>query len=185
MKPGSGLVIHPGLIIYRNDDGVLCEKSDLSVHINQSCLQLHLNNSSGSAWFGNLTIDWRIEVCSQNQWPSMVTPQKAAVERGMGQPSSPKRGVEVFDAESVGRNVDLRFWQPGDRFRPIGLPGQAKLQDLFVNARIPRHLRHQVVLACNSHGEVFWVQGLRIGECCKVTKTTRQILEWRWDGTPA
>ncbi len=181
MKPGSGLVIHPGLVIYRNDEGVLCEKSDQSVHIDQSCLRLDLHDRSSSARFGDLTINWRIEVCSQNQWPSMVTPQKAALERRLGQPSSPQRGVEIFDAESVGRNADLRFWQPGDRFRPIGLPGKAKLQDLFVNARIPRHLRHQVVLARNSHGEVFWVQGLRIGECCKVTKTTRQILEWRWD----
>ncbi|MCL6562061.1 MAG: tRNA lysidine(34) synthetase TilS [Firmicutes bacterium] len=35
----------------------------------------------------------------------------------------------------------VRFWRPGDRLRPVGLHGTKKLQDLFVDLKIPRGQR--------------------------------------------
>jgi len=31
----------------------------------------------------------------------------------------------------------LRNWHPGDRYQPIGSPGEKKLKDLFQEARVP------------------------------------------------
>ena len=56
-----------------------------------------------------------------------------------------------------------------------------KLQDLFTNARIGRQARHAMVVAENSGGEIFWVEGLRISERFKLTKRTIRCLQWRWE----
>lgn len=99
--------------------------------------------------------------------------------RGPAKPASrPDR--ERFDADRVGADFTLRLWQPGDRFQPIGLPRAAKLQDLFTNAKVPQAERRQRVLGVTGRGEIFWVEGLRIGEQFKLTAATRRTLEWRW-----
>ncbi len=88
--------------------------------------------------------------------------------------------MEVFDADRVGPEVELRFWQAGDRFQPIGMKTDVKLQDFFTNLKVPRDLRHRLVVAAKPNCEIFWVEGLRISEGYKVTPATRRRLVWRW-----
>lgn len=54
----------------------------------------------------------------------------------------------------------LRHWRPGDRFHLPGLPRPAKLQDIFVNRKVPAAERRRRVLAADAGGRVFWVEGL-------------------------
>jgi hypothetical protein len=56
----------------------------------------------------------------------------------------------------------------------------AKLQDLFVNAKIPTARRRKLVLATTADDEIFWVEGLRIGERFKLTPQTTRKLAWKW-----
>ena len=88
--------------------------------------------------------------------------------------------VEYFDADKVGSTVQVRHWRPGDRFQPIGLGAPVKLQDFFTNEKIPRGVRHQLVVAATASGEIFWVEGLRIAERFKLDKQTVRRLKWRW-----
>ena len=89
-------------------------------------------------------------------------------------------GLEVFDAGEIGDEIRLRHWRKGDRFQPIGMSKPVKLQDLFVNAKVPRAERHRRVVAENQRGVIFWVEGLRIGEVAKIRSSTRSFLEFRW-----
>ena len=57
----------------------------------------------------------------------------------------------------------------------------SKLQDLFVNQKIARARRHRLVVATTARGDIFWVEGLRIGERCKVQPGTKEILRWQWE----
>lgn len=54
----------------------------------------------------------------------------------------------------------IRCWQPGDRMRPARLKGRSrKLSDLFIDAKVPRHLRTQaLVVERQSDGTIEWVQ---------------------------
>jgi hypothetical protein len=36
------------------------------------------------------------------------------------------------------------------------------------------------VVATTRNGEIFWVEGLRIGEGFKLDKTTLHRLDWKW-----
>ncbi len=89
-------------------------------------------------------------------------------------------GREFFDADKIGCHIVLRHWQPGDRFQPIGMGASVKLQDWFVNRKIPRARRRELVLATTRAGSVFWIEGERIGDRFKVTTATRRRLTWRW-----
>ncbi len=66
----------------------------------------------------------------------------------------------------------VRSWQPGDRYRPLGAPGSAKLQDLFVNRKVPVACRSALPLICAVDGEILWVPGFALAERAKVSDDT-------------
>ncbi len=83
---------------------------------------------------------------------------------------------ERFDADALGKPLTVRTWRPGDRFQPLGMKGTKKLQDFFVDAKVPQHERGQVPLLCAADGRIAWVVGYRIAEPFKVTERTLRVL---------
>ncbi|MCI0538124.1 MAG: tRNA lysidine(34) synthetase TilS [Verrucomicrobiales bacterium] len=151
--------------IWRDADGLIQESGEKEAQgLDTREISLVLAGRSGELSFDGCAISWRISPGSNRAW---TLP-----------PRSP--GREYFDARQVGRLVRVRHWWPGDRFVPIGLSKPVKLQDWFVNQKVPRRVRHELILAGTESGEIFWVEGLRIGEAFKITKQTKDILEWRW-----
>ena len=104
--------------------------------------------------------------------------------RGNKRPARRVANVEFFDARAIGDQILLRHWRPGDRFQPIGFATATKLQDVFVNEKVPRERRRSLLVATTAGGKIFWVEGLRIGEHFKVTVKTQEILRWQWDAEP-
>lgn len=74
---------------------------------------------------------------------------------------------EWFDADALGDDLRLRCWEEGDLFQPLGMQGSKKLQDLFVDLKLPRRLRHTVPLLVGG-GRIAWVVGHRIAEPFRV-----------------
>lgn len=108
-----------------------------------------------------------------------VGPRRVAwrIEPGPPGPSAAP-GEERFDADAVGPRALLRHWRPGDRFRPSGFAQSAKLQNLFTNLKVPPAERHGRIVAESAGGEIFWVEGLRIGERFKLGPNTTRVLHW-------
>jgi tRNA(Ile)-lysidine synthase len=67
------------------------------------------------------------------------------------------------DAETLGSELEVRRWRPGDRFQPLGMTGTTKLQDFFVDAHVRRGERNAVPIFETERG-IVWVGGLRIAE---------------------
>lgn len=60
-----------------------------------------------------------------------------------------------------GQPLRVRSRQPGDRLQPYGMKGTKKVQDIFVDAKVPEHTRDAVpILVCGE--EVVWVPGYRL-----------------------
>ena len=78
------------------------------------------------------------------------------------------------EAFLTGVNLPLivRQWQHGDRFRPLGAPGSAKLQDLFVNRKVPVERRSVLPVVCGADDVVLWVPGFSPAEHTKLTNQT-------------
>jgi tRNA(Ile)-lysidine synthase len=85
---------------------------------------------------------------------------------------------EIYvDAAAVTLPLRVRFWQPGDTFRPLGVSGVQKLHDFFINCKVPRSERNAVPLLVDGADRIIWVMGYRVSDVFKVTAATTQI--WR------
>ena len=92
---------------------------------------------------------------------------------------------EYADADAIGNTVTLRNRRDGDRFQPLGMDEATRVQDLFVNAGVPRAWRDRVpVMESESGRGIAWVAGLRIADWARVTPETERVLRIRLDGSP-
>ena len=146
------------------DAGGKIQLANLQEHLGEKFkadeLKLNLLGRAGRVEFGGKKFGWKI------------LPQKK-----MALPKK-QTGAEFFDADKIGSEIILRHWRAGDRFWPIGLKSAVKLQDLFVNAKVPAARRRNLILAVTAGGEIFWVEGLRISEKFKLTTETKRQLVW-------
>jgi tRNA(Ile)-lysidine synthase len=162
-RPDRPLTLAPGTQVWRDAAGQVHRDAPSDAPGFRPDRQtLELTAPQGRANFGGVELAWEI----------LDGPPRFPVR--------PPAGTEFLDADRVGRRGLLRHWQPGDRFQPLGFPGPAKLQDLFVNQRVPRAKRHRRVLLENEAGVIVWVEGLRPGEPARLRPDTRRRLRWSW-----
>jgi len=122
--------------------------------------------------------DWRIiaDILAVVENLVNVVPNFSALEFKDG------IGKVWLDADKVGSEVIIRGRKRGEKFKPLGAPGQRKLQDYMLDAKIPHKLREGwplVVRPSSGEGEaerVAWVVGYGIGDEFKVTAQTQRIL---------
>ncbi len=93
--------------------------------------------------------------------------QSLALDRG------PWQGV--LDAERITGQLSVRSRRKGDHFQPLGQSEAARLQDVLVNARIPRTQRATWPLVVGDQG-IAWVPGIRVADWAKVTGSTVMVL---------
>jgi tRNA(Ile)-lysidine synthase len=84
---------------------------------------------------------------------------------------------EVFvSAARLEGPLTVRSRRPGDRFHPLGAPGEAKLKDFLINAKVPQHERDRIPLVTTAQSEIIWVVGKRIGEPYRLKDTAGAVL---------
>lgn len=59
----------------------------------------------------------------------------------------------------IGHVLQCATVNPGERYRPIGATGSAKIRDMMTNRKIPRTLRDSLPVVSDRHGPL-WVPGL-------------------------
>jgi tRNA(Ile)-lysidine synthase len=70
----------------------------------------------------------------------------------------------------------VRGWSPGDTVQVLGLSGRKKLQDLFVDRKVPRERRQSVPVVAHPDGRIVWVAGHALGEPFRVTEATKSVV---------
>lgn len=80
-----------------------------------------------------------------------------------------------LDAGIAGKELLVRTRRPGDRFQPLGMAEEKKLQDFMVDAHIPQRLRRGIPMVC-APKHIIWVVGHRIDDRVKITESTREVL---------
>jgi tRNA(Ile)-lysidine synthase len=115
--------------------------------------------------------------------PAPATPRNATVQRELVvkdctcDPASfrAKDPVGHLDADLVRLPLRVATRRPGDRMRPLGLSQPKRLQDILVDARVPRHIRDTLPVVSDSE-EIVWVPGVTVAETKRVTPATRRQL---------
>ena len=80
-----------------------------------------------------------------------------------------------IDLDLVSFPLKARHWEPGDRFRPLGMSQMKKISDFLIDQKVPVTVKEKVLLLL-SGDEVIWVMGYRIDDRYKVTDKTGRIL---------
>ena len=101
----------------------------------------------------------------------------AAADASMPNRSMPNSmSVAMFDAAKIAdASLVARNFIEGDRIHPIGMRGTRKVQDVFVDRKLPRARRERFPIVTVG-GTIAWVPGLVRGDCAIVTKATETAL---------
>ncbi|MFZ5354795.1 MAG: tRNA lysidine(34) synthetase TilS [Bacillota bacterium] len=86
--------------------------------------------------------------------------------------------LAYIDFDKIRSSLVLRNREAGDIFSPIGMKGSKKLKEYFIDEKIPKDMRDNILLIADG-SEIVWVVGKRISEKYKVTSTTSEVLEIR------
>ena len=116
---------------------------------------------------------WTLPVPGQVSMPELRLQITAAYSRARRPPPSPMQ--VLVDAGTVTPPLTVRTRRRGDRFTPLGMKQSVKLQDFFVNSKVPRPEREQLPLVL-SGDEIIWVVGHRINDHFKVRENTRRTI---------
>ena len=79
------------------------------------------------------------------------------------------------DKRLAGNPIWVRGWQNGDRMQPLGMEGTKKVQDIFVDHKIPKIQRQSMPVICSVKG-IIWVAGCGISDWAKVIDTDSPAL---------
>ena len=132
----------------------------ITLRVDQPTLAVDLPTKRLRIPGSTLVSTWRFEVEALDRIPDSVA----------------RNSLEVcIDADSFTRPLTVRSRRPGDRFRPLGLGGSKKVQDLLIDSKVPREERSAVPLLCDRSG-VLWVVGHRLDERAAIKKSTRRAL---------
>jgi tRNA(Ile)-lysidine synthase len=88
--------------------------------------------------------------------------------------------VGHLDGDLVREPLRVAGRRPGDRMRPLGLKQAKRLQDILVDAHVPRHLRDALPIVFD-RDEIVWIPGVTVAESKRVTAATRRQLHLEID----
>ncbi len=81
-------------------------------------------------------------------------------------PNGIKWGEWKIESKSS-KPLFVRSWKAGDRFQPSGMKGHKKLQDFFVDQKIPKRRRHQIPIIVDENDDIICVGTLRYSNQAK------------------
>jgi tRNA(Ile)-lysidine synthase len=83
--------------------------------------------------------------------------------------------VALLDFDDLEFPLTVRSFQPGDRFQPLGMEGEKKIKDLFIDCKVPALQRKRIPILCRGD-RILWVGGVRIDHRARLKPETRRIL---------
>ena len=111
---------------------------------------------------------WRVTLRVDSSATSVLEGIHARPPSGtVGVPTGQTSWTAFLHRDALGEGLEVRTRHTGDRFQPLGMTGEKKLQDFLTDARVPREWRDRVPLLVNRRG-IAWVVGYRIAHWARV-----------------
>ena len=113
-------------------------------------------------------------ICQQHDFPLTLSYQQ--IERDSDFTLDPSPEVAQLDYNKLTFPLQIRKWQAGDRFHPLGMKGSKLLSDFFVDQKMTTRQKEECQVLTTAKNEIVWVVGRRIDDRFKVTDDTKMIL---------
>ena len=84
--------------------------------------------------------------------------------------------IKYFDYDKIKKYVIIRNRKNGDKITPLGMKGNKKLKDIFIDMKIPKDVRDEIPLIAFDDN-IAWVLDVKLSNIYKVTNETENILK--------
>lgn len=81
----------------------------------------------------------------------------------------------MLDMGKLNFPLQVRNWELGDRFRPLGMKRFKKISDLLIDLKVPLIVKRSIKVLCSGE-DIVWVIGIRIDDRYKLSQFTQSIL---------
>jgi len=81
----------------------------------------------------------------------------------------------VLDLDCLEFPLQIRSWEEGDRFNPLGMTSEKKISDFLIDNKVPLALKKEVKVLVSGN-KIAWVIGMRIADWAKLSPTTQKCL---------
>lgn len=106
----------------------------------------------------DLELNLRLTLIDNNQSPLNFTKNK-----------------KYIDYDKLHGDLKIRNRRNGDRFNPLGMKGNKKVKDYFIDEKIPRDKRDKIPILADGKN-IIWIMGYALSDLYKITDETRKIL---------
>ena len=106
-----------------------------------------------------------VEIASLDDLRSYFKVEKVEYQKDMLFDKNPD--ILYIPKEKLTFPLQIRSWQPGDYFYPLGAKGRQKLSDFFTDHKVDRFTKERIRLLC-AGDQIIWVVGWRSDERFKV-----------------
>ena len=90
------------------------------------------------------------------------------------------KNIAYLDYDKVVFPITLRHRRDGDKFIPLGMKGNKKLQDFFIDEKVPKFERDNIIIFEDKE-KIIWIGGKRIDSRVSITNKTKNILQLRME----
>lgn len=101
----------------------------------------------------------------------------AAGDDKQWQPLLDKKEMCFCDARNIKLPLAVRTRKDGDRFYPLGMRGQKKIKDFFIDEKIPVEVRNRIPIIVDNKDRIIWITGLRMDNRFKIKDETEKIIK--------
>lgn len=88
-----------------------------------------------------------------------------------------EKTIAFIDADKIIWPLELRKWQAGDSFVPLGMSGRKKVSDYLIDEKISL-LDKENTYVLLSNNEIVWLVGYRISNPFKIKEYTQNVLRF-------
>ena len=85
--------------------------------------------------------------------------------------------IAQLDYDTLKLPLKTRFWQQGDRFRPLGMHGTKLVSDFFNDNNFTTFQKKTTPILVDANDQIVWIVGHRIDDRFKITEKTKTIYE--------
>lgn len=80
------------------------------------------------------------------------------------------------DMSKIKGVLSVRTWCDGDKVKLLGMKGRKLLSDLFIDAKIPLHLKSNIAIIVDNQN-IVWVEGFRVAEDYKLDDNSQNVIK--------
>lgn len=84
--------------------------------------------------------------------------------------------IKYFDYDKIEERLVIRKRRNGDKMLPLGMKGNKKVKDIFMDLKIPVDERDKIPVLCFDN-EIAWLVAHKVSEKFKITKETKNIIK--------